>query len=220
MWGFLTNHAHVLIQVASDPHSKVRDIAIAAGITERAAQAVLQDLRHADIIRTKRAGRRNVNLLNPTALAERPRWGASSMELPQSLIDATIHGLLHVTNGAGGSEPEKASRSVPPSGDSSRRWGFLTTHALILIHVTQHPRSTVREIAQAVGITERAAYSALQDLRGSDIVERQREGRRNRHSVNFKRLAAYRREGTAPGLVPSEFVSNLMGALLPLRPAM
>ena len=103
--------------------------------------------------------------------------------------------------------------------DSLHRWGFLTNHALILIHVTQHPRSTVREIAQAVGLTERATYSTLQDLRDSGIVERQREGNRNSHSLNFEELAAYRREGTAPGLVPSDFVSDLMVALLPLRPA-
>ena len=99
-----------------------------------------------------------------------------------------------------------------------RRWGFLTTHALILIHVTQHPRSTVREIALAVGLTERAAHSALQDLREAGIIDRQREGRRNRYTVNFDHLAAYRREGTAPDLVPGAFVSVLMDTLLALRP--
>ena len=99
-----------------------------------------------------------------------------------------------------------------------RRWGFLTTHALILIHVTQHPRSTVREIALAVGVTERAAHSALQDLRESGIIERQREGRRNNHSVDFEHLAGYRREGTMPGLVPDTFVSSLVDSLLGIEP--
>jgi DNA-binding transcriptional ArsR family regulator len=99
-----------------------------------------------------------------------------------------------------------------------RRWGFLTTQALILIHVTQHPRSTVREIAVAVGVTERAAHSALQDLREAGIIERQREGRRNNHSVSFEHLAAYRREGTTPGLVPDAFVSSLIDSLLGMGP--
>lgn len=99
-----------------------------------------------------------------------------------------------------------------------RRWGFLTTHALILIHVTQHPRSTVREIALAVGLTERAAHSALQDLREAGIIDRLREGRRNSHTVNFDHLASYRREGTAPDLVPGVFVSYLLDALLAMRP--
>ena len=100
-----------------------------------------------------------------------------------------------------------------------RRWGFLTTHALSLIHVTEHPRSTVREIALAVGVTERAAHAALQDLREAGIIERQRDGRRNYHSVNFEQLGSYRREGTAPGLVPDAFVSSLVDSLLGLEPA-
>ena len=99
-----------------------------------------------------------------------------------------------------------------------RRWGFLTTHALILIHVTQHSRSTVREIALAVGLTERAAHSALLDLREAGIIDRQREGRRNSYTVNFDHLAPYRREGTAPDLVPGVFVSYLLDALLAMRP--
>lgn len=99
-----------------------------------------------------------------------------------------------------------------------RRWGFLNTHALILIHVTQHPRSTVREVALAVGVTERATHSALQDLRESGIIERQRDGRRNRHSVNFETLQDFRREGTAPDLVPDQFVAVLVDALLAIRP--
>lgn len=99
-----------------------------------------------------------------------------------------------------------------------RRWGFLNTHALTLIHVTQHPRSTVREIALAVGVTERAAHAALQDLRAAGIIERQRDGRRNNHSVNFETLVRFRREGTVPGLVPDLFVAILVDALLELRP--
>ena len=99
-----------------------------------------------------------------------------------------------------------------------RRWGFLNTHALILIHVTQHHRSTVREIALAVGVTERAAHAALQDLREAGIIVRERDGRRNNHSVNFESLARYRREGTAPDLVPDLFVATLIDTLLELRP--
>ena len=220
-WGFLTNHAHVLIQIARSPRSKVREIALAAGITERAAHALLQDLRHAGIARTYREGRQNVNHIDANALTRHRPWGASDMEIPQSLIDATVRGLSSVASErpAPGSGRPPRSAQEPPPGDSARRWGFLTTQALILIHVTQHPRSTVREIALAVGITERATHAALQDLREAGIIDRQREGRRNSYTVNFERLAAYRREGSAPDLVPAEFVTYLIGALLPLRPS-
>jgi len=43
--GFLTNHAHVLLCIAHDPQSRARDIAGQAGITERAAQRILADVR-------------------------------------------------------------------------------------------------------------------------------------------------------------------------------
>lgn len=221
-WGFLTNHAHVLIQIARDPRSKVRQIAFACGITERAAHAVLQDLRQAGILQTHREGRQNVNQIDTRALAAHRPWGASEMEIPKDLIGATVRGLAHVASNEAGVRVKQASRAKREAvslNGTRRRWGFLTTHALILIHVTQHPRSTVREIALAVGVTERAAYAALQDLREAGIIERLREGRRNRHSVNFDRLAEYRREGTAPDLVPPTFVSFILKALLPLRPS-
>ena len=98
-----------------------------------------------------------------------------------------------------------------------RRWGFLTTHALVLIHVTQHPHSTVREIASAVGVTERATHSVLSDLRASRIVDAARNGRRNSYTINFEHLATFRREGTAPDLVPDTFVGALVDGLLPLQ---
>ena len=98
-----------------------------------------------------------------------------------------------------------------------RRWGFLTNHALILVYVTQHPHATIREIALEVGITERAAHSALQDLREARIIEQERDGRRNVYTVSFEHLSGFRREGTAPDLVPESFVSSLIDALFPLQ---
>ena len=65
------------------------------------------------------------------------------------------------------------------------KWGLLTNHALILIHVREHPRSTLREIANAVGITERAALSLLRALEEEGIISRRKEGRRNRYWVNI-----------------------------------
>ena len=63
-WGFLTNHAYVLLCIARDPQSRARDIAEQVGITERAAQRILADL-IADgyVIRTK-VGRRNHYKIN------------------------------------------------------------------------------------------------------------------------------------------------------------
>ena len=75
------------------------------------------------------------------------------------------------------------------------RWGFLTNQALVLIHVFEHPRSTLREIAGAVGITERAALSILRQLEEENCVERAKEGRRNRYTVNLSSVLAAQAQG-------------------------
>jgi DNA-binding transcriptional ArsR family regulator len=58
-WDFLTNHAHVLTCVAHDPGVRLRDIAAAVGITERAAHKVLSELVDAGYVLRERRGRRN-----------------------------------------------------------------------------------------------------------------------------------------------------------------
>lgn len=75
------------------------------------------------------------------------------------------------------------------------KWGFLTNHALVLIHVANNERSTLREIAAAVGITERAALSILRAMEEDEIIGRQREGRRNRYWVDFNALMEHQLSG-------------------------
>jgi DNA-binding transcriptional ArsR family regulator len=64
-WTFLTNHAHVLLCVARDPETRLRDIAEAVGITERATQRIIAELAEAGYLEREREGRRNVYRLNP-----------------------------------------------------------------------------------------------------------------------------------------------------------
>ncbi len=71
------------------------------------------------------------------------------------------------------------------------KWRFLTNHGLVLIHVANHPRSTLREIAMAVGITERAALSILRAVEEDGIISRKKEGRRNNYWVDFRALLEY-----------------------------
>jgi predicted transcriptional regulator len=58
-WDFLTNHAHVLTCVAHDPGIRLRDIADAVGITERAAHRILSELVEDGYVIREREGRRN-----------------------------------------------------------------------------------------------------------------------------------------------------------------
>jgi DNA-binding transcriptional ArsR family regulator len=58
-WDFLTNHAHVLVCVAHDSGIRLRDIAAAVGITERAAHRILSELVEEGYVLREREGRRN-----------------------------------------------------------------------------------------------------------------------------------------------------------------
>lgn len=64
-----------------------------------------------------------------------------------------------------------------------KQWTFLSNHghAIILLH--QNPELTVREMANTIGITERALLSILADLQDYGCVSVKKEGRRNRYKV-------------------------------------
>jgi hypothetical protein len=75
------------------------------------------------------------------------------------------------------------------------RWSLLTNHALALVHVIEHPRSTLREIAGAVGVTDRAALSLVRALEEDSILIRRKEGRRNVYTVDIDALMAHKSHG-------------------------
>jgi DNA-binding IclR family transcriptional regulator len=58
-WGFLTNHARVLLCIARDPGVRLRDIASSLGITERSAHGFVTDLTAAGYVVKQKDGRRN-----------------------------------------------------------------------------------------------------------------------------------------------------------------
>jgi DNA-binding IclR family transcriptional regulator len=64
-WSFLTNHARVLVCIASDPGVRVRDIAQRASITERAAHRIVDELIEAGYLEKHRLGARNYYEVHP-----------------------------------------------------------------------------------------------------------------------------------------------------------
>lgn len=58
-WGFLTNHARVLLCISHDPGVRLRDIAASLGITERSAYGIVTDLTEAGYVVKQKDGRRN-----------------------------------------------------------------------------------------------------------------------------------------------------------------
>lgn len=63
-------------------------------------------------------------------------------------------------------------------------WTFLTNHAHVLLCVARDQGIRHRDVAESVGITERAAQRIVADLVDAGYLERTREGRRNRYRLH------------------------------------
>jgi DNA-binding IclR family transcriptional regulator len=68
--------------------------------------------------------------------------------------------------------------------ETHRTWRFLSNHTQVLLCLHRDPNARYRDIAQTVGITERAAQRIVADLVESGYVESERVGRRNHYRVN------------------------------------
>ncbi len=71
-WTFLSNHAHVLVELAQDPSLRLRDLADRVGITERAVAQIISDLEGAHVLERIRDGRRNVYRIDANAPLRHP----------------------------------------------------------------------------------------------------------------------------------------------------
>ena len=62
-------------------------------------------------------------------------------------------------------------------------WGFLTTHARVLLCIADDPGARLRDIAATLGVTERRAHGIVTDLTQAGYLITQKDGRRNRYQV-------------------------------------
>jgi len=98
---------------------------------------------------------------------------------------------------------------------SGRQWTFLSNHGHVLICLARDPEARLRDVAQAVGITERAVQKIVADLEAASVLTRERTGRRNRYRLDAGRplrhpLEAHRTVGALLGMVLSaEHVARL-----------
>ena len=67
--------------------------------------------------------------------------------------------------------------------DASTNWTFLTNHSHVLLSIWQQPDIKVREIAQVVGITERAVLRIVSELSAAGFLNIEKSGRENRYTV-------------------------------------
>jgi predicted ArsR family transcriptional regulator len=70
------------------------------------------------------------------------------------------------------------------SPDTNKTWTFVTSHTQVLLCIARDPSVRLRDVADTVGITERAAQRILSDLVEAGYVERERIGRRNHYKTN------------------------------------
>jgi len=69
-----------------------------------------------------------------------------------------------------------------------RQWNFLSNHGLIILHLVQNPRATLREIALATGLTERAVYQIVRELEEGKFIDKRKVGRRNVYTINRRTI--------------------------------
>jgi transcription initiation factor IIE alpha subunit len=63
-------------------------------------------------------------------------------------------------------------------------WTFVTNHAVVLSFIASHEQITARDLAQEIGITERATRKIIADLLSTGYITKKRIGRCNHYVVN------------------------------------
>jgi DNA-binding IclR family transcriptional regulator len=78
-WGFLSDHALVLLTIADQPNLRVRDIADEVGMTQDVAQRVIADLMVEGYVACRRIGRRTVYTLHEEAHLNHGVWARKQL---------------------------------------------------------------------------------------------------------------------------------------------
>lgn len=88
-WAFVTNHAVVLVCIARDRDSRLRDIAAITGLTEHAVNRIVNQLCAGGYITRQRQGRRNTYTVHPEVPMPDPFQGHPVGELLGVLADSS-----------------------------------------------------------------------------------------------------------------------------------
>jgi hypothetical protein len=78
---------------------------------------------------------------------------------------------------------DSSNTRADAAGDQSR-WMFLTNHLHVLVCLTRDPELRIRDIADLVGITERATVQILSQLEATGYLTKTKVGRRNHYTVH------------------------------------
>jgi DNA-binding MarR family transcriptional regulator len=70
------------------------------------------------------------------------------------------------------------------SSENGKSWRFVTNHTQVLLCIARDPDVRLRDVAEMVGITERAVQRIVADLVEAGFLQRQRVGRRSRYMID------------------------------------
>jgi hypothetical protein len=74
--------------------------------------------------------------------------------------------------------------SGAPGEAHTNAWIVLSPHGFVLLYLAANPDSTLRDLSQRLGLTERRLHSVIKDLSSADMVRVEKAGRRNSYRVN------------------------------------
>lgn len=218
-WRFLTNQALVLIYVIAHPESTVREIADGIDITERATLAMLRDLDDDQIVLRGRQGRRNTYSVDFARLSSVRRGGTATPLTPRPFVEGVVRALFQLAStSAGASAAARAPRRVRARELEERAgtWGFFTNQMLVLLAVAENDSRTLRQLARATGITERAVVGAIGQLTSEGIITRGRVGRQNSYRFNVGAFRRFRGWTFATWRLPPELIDAAGESILAL----
>jgi predicted transcriptional regulator len=70
------------------------------------------------------------------------------------------------------------------SSEDRHKWRFLSNHTQVMLYLHRNPDARLRDLAESIGISDRAAQGIVTDLTETGYITRERVGRRNRYAVN------------------------------------
>jgi len=95
----------------------------------------------------------------------------------------------------------------------NENWTFFSNNAHVLVCLTRSPQPTTRQMANQVGITERAVQRIVKRLVEAGVLKIEKDGRRNRYELNLDQqlrhpLESHKTIGEFLQLIDSKYQSN------------
>lgn len=70
-------------------------------------------------------------------------------------------------------------------GSDRSEWSFLTRHAVVYLHLVEHPRHTVRQVSDHLGMADRTVAAVIADLKREGYLSVTKLGKQNMYTVNI-----------------------------------